>query len=333
MYDLETDRVAEEIARHKARRVLLQLPDGLRPQAFGIAQELRRRTGAEILLSGDSCYGACDLAARQAEAVKADLLVHYGHSRMIPDTGVPVLYVEARMGIDVESLVEKALPLTGGWKRVGLASTVQHVHQLLEVAEALKERDIEAFIGPGDEKAPHPGQVLGCHYGTALSVEDRVDGFLFVGAGRFHPIGLAISTGKPVVAADPYAPSAFRVDEGELRRLAMRRMAGIEAAKRARRIGVLVSLKPGQLDESAAENITKKLEEGGYEAFIICMDEVRGEALGNFTEAEAFVDAACPRIALDGVAGVRRPVLTLQEAQVMLGERRWEDVWGWAYFR
>jgi len=331
LYDLEVDRVSDEIRRHRARRVLLQLPDGLRPQAFTLADALRGRTGAEVLLLGDSCYGACDVALRQAEALGADLLVHYGHSRILPDAGIPVIYVEAKAEIDVEPLIEKAMPLIKAWRAVGLAATVQHVHQLGEAAESLRRRGLRPVIGAGGGRTPHDGQVLGCDYGSARRVADMVDGFLFIGGGRFHPLGLALATGKTVVAADPYTGVAAAVGEGELRRLAMRRMAAITAAKGARRFGIIVSLKPGQFDLSTAESLRAKLEAQGREAAVICLDEVRAETLANFSEADAFIDTACPRIALDGVADLRKPLLTVAEAQVLLGERRWEEIWGGSY--
>jgi 2-(3-amino-3-carboxypropyl)histidine synthase len=67
MHDLAQERVAREIKERKATTVLLQLPDGLRPTAFTLAQTLTEQTGAEIIISGDSCYGACDLALTQAQ--------------------------------------------------------------------------------------------------------------------------------------------------------------------------------------------------------------------------------------------------------------------------
>ncbi len=104
MYDLETERAADEIRRLDARRVLVQLPDGLRPGGLTLARELRELTGATVILSGDSCYGACDLALTQADAVGADLIIHYGHSPMLQAPGTPVLYIEARIGFDAETL-------------------------------------------------------------------------------------------------------------------------------------------------------------------------------------------------------------------------------------
>lgn len=327
MYDLELGRVAGEIRARGARKVLLQLPDGLRPMAFEIAEGLRRETGAEMLLSGDSCYGACDIASRQAEAIGADLIVHYGHSRMVQDSGVPVIYVEARIHIDAEALVEAAAPNLGGWKSVGLATTVQHVHQLGEVAEALRRRGFTPLIGRGDAVTPYDGQVLGCHYSAATSLPEEVDGYLFIGGGTFHPIGLALTAGKPVVTANPYNATVSLLGEGELMTLAKKRMAAITVAKAAKRVGVLVSLKPGQLSVEA-QSLAERLEAKGVSAILIYLDEVRADALNNFSEADAFVDTACPRIALDGVAGVERPILTMPEALVALGELSWGEVWG-----
>lgn len=101
MYDLEVQRVVDEIKIYGARKVLIQLPDGLRPMAFTLTEELKQNTGAEVFLSGDSCYGACDLALHQAEVLDVNLIIHYGHSRFVDDRSIPVVYIEARMDFDV----------------------------------------------------------------------------------------------------------------------------------------------------------------------------------------------------------------------------------------
>lgn len=326
-YDLEEGRVIEEIRRLNARRVLVQLPDGLRPRAFKLAERLREGTGAEILLSGDSCYGACDLALRQADSLDAHLLVHYGHSRMLPDGEIPVLYIEARSEVDLKPAVEKALPLIKGWEKVGLTTTIQHVHKLGEVEEILRDRGIEPHIGRGGSSLLKAGTVIGCDYGSALSILRIVDGYLFIGGGRFHPIGLALATGKRVVAADPYIISAFPIEESELNRLIMRRLAAMEAARKARSFYIVVSLKPGQFHLKDALNLKVALEERGRKAAILCLDEVRVDVLNNFTDADAFIDTACPRIALDGLEGLSRPFITLKEAEAMIGLRSMEEVW------
>jgi 2-(3-amino-3-carboxypropyl)histidine synthase len=104
-------------------------------------------------------------------------------------------------------------------------------------------------------------------------------------------------------------------------------MAAIEVARNARTVGILVSSKPGQRGFEVAEELERRLEGVGVKAAIIYLDEVRAEHLNNFTEPQAFIVTACPRIALDGVAGVVRPMLTVLEAQVALGDVTWDEAW------
>ncbi|KYH39056.1 MAG: diphthamide biosynthesis protein [Candidatus Bathyarchaeota archaeon B23] len=325
-YDFEMERVLREIAEKKAERVLIQLPEGLRPRALGLMREVEERAGVEAYISGGSCYGGCDIALAEAEALGVDLIIHYGHSRLLPDGEVPVLYVELRADFDVDALLRRALPPLEGWRRVGLASTVQHVHLLPRAAEVLEGWGFEALLGGGGGWTPHDGQVLGCASSTALSIAEEVDGFLFIGGGRFHPLGLALATGREVVAADPYGGGATRIGEGEVRRLLRRRMAAIQRVREARRIGVVVSVKPGQRRIREAEELRGELERRGWEAAIIALDVVRADILNDFTELEAFIDTACPRIALDGLPELRRPMITLQEAYVMMGVVDWEEM-------
>ena len=80
-YDLELERVAEEIKKQKAKRVLIQLPDGLKPFATSITEELKQITNnkCEILIWAGSCYGACDIPL-EGEKLGIDMIVQFGHS-------------------------------------------------------------------------------------------------------------------------------------------------------------------------------------------------------------------------------------------------------------
>ena len=75
-YDLELDSVAKAIKKEKARKVLIQLPDGFKPYATQIADELRKQTQnkAEILIWMGSCFGACDVPL-EAGGLGVDLIV------------------------------------------------------------------------------------------------------------------------------------------------------------------------------------------------------------------------------------------------------------------
>jgi len=331
MYDLEIQKAADEIKTRGAKRVLLQLPDGLRPVAISIAEALKRLTNAEIILNGDSCYGACDLALSQAEIIGADLIVHYAHSKLLQSTPIPVVYIEAFMDFNVDELIEKALPHLKEWKNIGITATIQHTHKLEDIAEALQNAGHSPIIPDGIEKIPYPGQVLGCDYTTAVSISEQVDGYLFIGAGSFHPLGITMTTGKPVILANPYTMDAEPLADSTIMQIAKKRMASITAAKQASLYGIVVTMKPGQYRMTQAHDLQVKLDKQGKRGYIIFLNEAGSIQLGNFTEPEAFIITACPRLAIDGISDVERPVITVREALIMLDELKWEDVWGKQY--
>ena len=75
-YNLELNKAVKEIKKQKAKSVLIQLPDGLKPRAKEIADTLEKQTKAKIFIWLGSCYGACDYPNLKG----IDLLIQWGHS-------------------------------------------------------------------------------------------------------------------------------------------------------------------------------------------------------------------------------------------------------------
>jgi len=81
IYDLELDKVIEEVKGNKAKLVLLQFPDGLKAYATVIVDYLEKKTSAEFLIWLGSCFGACDTPVLPKDiATKIDLVVQFGHN-------------------------------------------------------------------------------------------------------------------------------------------------------------------------------------------------------------------------------------------------------------
>ncbi|MBS3162764.1 diphthamide synthesis protein [Candidatus Woesearchaeota archaeon] len=78
-FDLELEKAVKEIKKNKAKLVLIQLPDGLKPQATSITDYLEKKTKAKILIWSDSCYGACDIPN-----IRVDLIIQFGHNSLQP---------------------------------------------------------------------------------------------------------------------------------------------------------------------------------------------------------------------------------------------------------
>lgn len=78
-YDLELEKSVNEINKQKAKLVCIQLPDGLKPNAKHIQEQIEKKTKATVLIWAGSCYGACDIPT-QLKTMGIDLLIQWGHS-------------------------------------------------------------------------------------------------------------------------------------------------------------------------------------------------------------------------------------------------------------
>lgn len=84
-YDLELDKVVSDILKSKARLVLLQFPDGLKPYATSVVDYLEEKTKAVFLIWFGSCFGACDSpVGLEKIKPKIDLVIQFGHSSLMP---------------------------------------------------------------------------------------------------------------------------------------------------------------------------------------------------------------------------------------------------------
>ncbi|MFH1592695.1 MAG: diphthamide synthesis protein [Candidatus Woesearchaeota archaeon] len=75
-YNLELGKAVKEIKKTKAKNVLIQLPDGLKPKATEITKYLKKQTKANIFIWLQSCWGACDYP----NIKNIDLLIQFGHA-------------------------------------------------------------------------------------------------------------------------------------------------------------------------------------------------------------------------------------------------------------
>jgi 2-(3-amino-3-carboxypropyl)histidine synthase len=322
-YDFEEERIKQEIARLDAKRVLLQLPEGLKPESLHLASVIEK-TGALPIISADPCYGACDLATAEAQHLGADLLIHFGHGKIVKHEPVPTIYVEARATVTVTKIIEKSVPLLKKYSKIGLATTVQHVQTLDESREILVREGKTVVVGDAG-RMNYAGQVIGCDYSNVKSVASDVEAFLFIGGGRFHALGIALSTSKPTVIADPYENKAYSLNE-ETQKILKQRWTCIQEAKNAKNFGILVGLKSEQKRFDSALKIKEMAEKKGKIAYLFAIKEILPETLMEFPSVDAYVNTACPRVSLEAPSKFPKPVLTINEFMMVSGESSWEDL-------
>ncbi len=320
MYDIDTTGAVSEIKRLKARMIALQVPEGLKRRAYQIAKDLESKAGAEVLVVAEPCFGACDVPSSLFDMV--DVIVNVGHSP-IPSLkfSKPVLFVPARSKVPLADQLRKSVGMLQ--EPVGVLASSQHLAELDEVIEGLESMGIKAKLGEGDGRISHFGEILGCNYSAATSIQKDVNSYLLIGSGAFHAIGVHLATGRKVVVLDPNLEEPREIDQVK-DKILRQRHAVIEKAEKARTFGIIVGEKVGQRRIRRARELRKLLRWKKKDAALILMDKFDPEKLRSLG-FDAYVSTACPRIAIDDVAMYDKPLLTPQELEIVLGVRKWEN--------
>ncbi|MBO4356587.1 MAG: diphthamide biosynthesis enzyme Dph2 [Candidatus Methanomethylophilaceae archaeon] len=319
MFDFQLDNIVAWIRDGGFSSVALQLPEGLKIRATEISDYLSEKTGIDVLVIGFPCYGACDLFNYKG---KTDALVHFGHSP-IPSQGDDpnVLYIESRSDVTLDDSIKgslKDLP-----QKVGLLATIQYLDLIPVVKGILESMGREVFVGAGDMRIAYPGQVLGCNCSSAEAVIDDVDAFLFLGEGDFHPLAAAFGVKKTIFVLNPVTKELR--DMSETRdRILRKRFAAIQSAKKAQTFMVIVCSKVGQDRSDEADRVIEMIRSHGLRAYKSVMEEITPISLMAY-RVDAFVNTACPRVAMDDSAKYDRPMLTIPELEIVLDERTWDD--------
>jgi 2-(3-amino-3-carboxypropyl)histidine synthase len=307
----------DAIRRTRPRKVVLQVPAGLVRNAHDLAGRIRDETGASVVVAARACFGACDFPSTN-EAPNADLAVVLGHAP-IPNVPLerPTYFVEMRDPTgDVDALAA-TVDGAGLPRRLGLVASVQHLDLVDAFVAALGRGGRTALIGRGDRRLAYAAQALGCNYTGAEAIAAEVDAFVFLGTGRFHPLGLALAVDRPVWSLDPLRNTLDPpIDRSALIR---RRQLVVATARDALRWGILVSSFAGQNRTPTALALQERARARGRDAEILVFDrldprDLEGRAI------DAYVNTACPRIALDDGVLYAKPMLTPPEFLMALGE-------------
>lgn len=318
-YEFRLPEVIEKIKEMDARVVGIQFPEGLKIHATSVAEKIENETDAMVLISGDPCYGACDVSDTHMKGL-VDLIIHFGHIEFPIDYKVPVLFIEAYSKIDVMNAVKNSLEGLKNYYKIGLVTTIQHLNILDDIREFLIENDKEVLTEKG--AGTREGQVLGCNFSAIKDID--ADAFLYVGSGNFHALGIKLFTEKPVFIADPYMNEVRTIEEFADRILRIR-FAKITKAKEAEKFGIIVSSKKGQFRLDLAKKLKELVSSKGKEAFIIMLDNISPDLLLAYMDLDAFVVTACPRVAIDDANMYKKPLLTPKELEIVLDIRKWEN--------
>ena len=320
-YDLQIPRILEEIKKRNCRIVGFQMPDGLKRYASYLKEMVESETGATPIFCTEPCFGACDLSISLPE-LGCDLIVHMGHSKMVEEGKTPVIYIPCFSRRSPKKTLISQIDMIPV-QRIGLISSIQHSKDIPAISNLLSARGFEVHIGGPGRRTEQPGQVLGCNFEAAKDIDEKVDAFIYIGGGNFHPLGVALATGKNVYVVDPYS-GEIREIESLKKRTLNKRFAQIEHARESKSFGLLVSTKPGQRRMGDALRYREILRSAGYKIMVLSSEHLDPARLVVY-DLDAYVNFGCPRMAIEDSELFPKPVLTPPELDILLGRRSWED--------
>lgn len=319
--DFEKEKLIKELKKRKPKKVLVQLAEGIKKNAPEIKGWIRD-LGIEVIFSGETCWGGCDIVVDEAKAVGADLIVHFGHAEFIK-TDFPVIYIGVKDILNLNPLLEKSLKKLKDYNTIGLSYSIQHRHDLENIKKFYEEKGKKVILSKKKGNIAYEGQILGCQYEGLKTIQDKVDCFVIIG-NKFHSMGATLAVKKPVILIDVYN-NDVRTMAGLRDKILKQRVISIEKLREAKNIGIILGMKLGQKFGSP-KKLMEKLKEQGKNVIIITMSELTPDKIMNFYNIDAFIELACPRIAIDDFAMFSKPILTFKEALAAVGELSWDEI-------
>jgi diphthamide biosynthesis enzyme Dph1/Dph2-like protein len=184
--------------------------------------------------------------------------------------------VKSKLNTPKAISISKFLP-----KNIAIAYSVQFKEVVLEVEKLLsKNHNITKMT-----------QVLGC---AKPKFPEETEAILLVGSGRFHATSLSFETKLPVYVL---TQGHFeKIPKEEVEKLEKKHKTSYLKFLNAKRVGIIVSTKPGQLRLARALKLKDSLKD--KKTYLFINNEINIKEFENFN-MDSWVNSACPRLDYD----------------------------------
>ncbi len=312
-YLIDEGRLKEILERYNPRKILVQLPEGLKhfyPSILTHIKNLLSRRNVIIDLDASPIFGSCLMDTSITSHY--DIVLHFGHEEY-PYWKAPknIFFIKliSKNNISDDTLNRFIkFALDHHLIKLALYGTAQH--PLESIGERLVDAGLEIV---NDIKR---GTIFGCWFSDLIETVKMADGVIVVSGGDFHPlgVGLYLNNSKPIISLDPYTDT-FRHFNNLVYGVLKKRYYKILKASEAHAWMILAGVQ-GQFRPAIVEKLKQEIEERGDEYFIAHSAYVTRETLGNIdnNKIDAFIITSCPRLPIDDLSDFYKPVLTPGEA-------------------
>lgn len=326
-YNFEIHKTVWNIRKQNAKRVALQMPEGLLIYSLIISDILEEFCQVETLVMGDVSYGACCIDDFTARSLDCDFIVHYAHSCLVPIdvTEIKVLYVFVTINIDETHLIKTIKRNFDQGAQIAIFGTIQF-NPTIHSVKAILENDLEKpiYLIPPQTRPLSKGELLGCT--SARLNKEHIQATIYVGDGRFHLESSMIHNPDiPAYRYDPYDRKFTReyYDQKQMTRV---REDAVVTARKAKKVGLILGALGRQGNPVTLQKLETQLSQKGIQVVKIILSEIFPQKLSMFDDVDAFVQVACPRLSIDWGYAFNKPLLTPYEAMVMLEQdKMWDE--------
>jgi 2-(3-amino-3-carboxypropyl)histidine synthase len=297
-----------------------QIPEGLKPAIVELITNINRyRPDLILLILFEPCFGSCDIVETKYKFL--DKIFHFGNSGMPYIKLNKTFFIEMRYefsDFEIDTIVQQSKKIGSN---IGLLCNIQFYNQLIEMNKVLSNAGINTYIGGGSRRIKYKGQILGCNYSSLTSIEKEVDGFILFTHGDFHLQMIPLLTTKKVLIVDVIEKKIFFLNlKKEI--IINKRLQLLNKCKSANIFGIIVSSKEGQNRLEQANKLLNKLRKYKKNGSILYGDNIYSHYFNNFN-VDAFINLACPRIALNNNSQFKKPIITYTEALHLLENNKY----------
>ncbi len=165
------------------------------------------------------------------------------------------------------------------------------------------------------KRTDKPLQILGCDcYPDSFKDNLKSDIILYVGDGLFHPKALILATKKNVTVFDPISDNVRVLTKKDIQKELMIKKRNLMKYLNANKIGILVTIKPGQQYFLSAKKLKENLEKEGKKSYIFIDNNLDPRNYENYPFINCWVNTACPRIGTDDIVNIKQPMINLRDA-------------------
>ena len=354
----EIQRTIAEIRQGGWRRIALQFPDQMLPDAPRVFDALRdglrrspptlrplldRRTQGPLVdeisdlqladekvpeerlyILADTSYGACCLDEIAAEHVDADVVVHYGRSCLSPTARLPVIYVFTRQDLPLELVVKAFVETYPDVKqKIILMADVTYASQLPQLSELLTLKGYRSLFTTSivhDPSSPLPNRTL--------PEETREESSKLKEWQLFHisdpPQSLLLTLSSRVSCIHIYPTG--RTDSSLLNEplltstaLALRRRyALLTSLSTVPIFGILINTLSVKNYLHIVEHVKAQIRAAGKKSYTFVVGKVNAAKIANFGEIGGWVVIGCWESSLVESKDFWKPVITPFELELAL---------------